>query len=147
MQGSSRWKTTHSHCSSLLCLIFSEVTDCPEHTQLDVTPSLIGMCQLYEWSIGFDIFSPLIEANQHERERALPKNWWQGSMDTLTPFFNSHSPTDLLFRLDLTQWPPFSIIHTQFLLLSHRMTPFPDNISSTFQFSFQIFSSNMCPNS
>ena len=37
VQGLSRWITKHSHRSSLLCLIFSTVTNCSEHAQLDVT--------------------------------------------------------------------------------------------------------------
>ena len=44
VRGSSPWKTTHSHSSSLLCLIFSE-GNCSEHAQLGVTPS--STCNVY----------------------------------------------------------------------------------------------------
>ena len=48
MQGSSRWKTTHTHRSSLSFLVFSEVTNCSEHAQLhdsvfDVNAPIIRM--------------------------------------------------------------------------------------------------------
>ena len=39
VQGSSRWKTTHSHRSSRLCLVLSEITNCSEHAQLGVIPT------------------------------------------------------------------------------------------------------------
>ena len=32
--------TAHSHCSSLLCLIFSDSSNCSKHAQLDVASSL-----------------------------------------------------------------------------------------------------------
>ena len=71
---------------------------------------------------------------------ALPKNWWRGCMDTLNPFFNSLSPIDPLLRLALTEWPPFLIIHNQFLTIFHQMTPF---FWQHFVKNFQFLSKNM----
>ena len=38
VQDSSRQRTAHSHCSSLLCPVFSEVTNCSEHAQVGCDP-------------------------------------------------------------------------------------------------------------
>ena len=45
------WKITQSHRSSRLCLVFSDVTNCSEHAQLDVTSSSTWMRQLWEWPL------------------------------------------------------------------------------------------------
>ena len=48
-------KTTHSHRSSLLCLVFSEVASCSEHAQLGVMPSSMSICQLIFLNLFFQI--------------------------------------------------------------------------------------------
>ena len=65
VQGSSLWKATLHH-SSLLCHIFSEVTNCSEHAKLGVTPSLTWTCQSQEWFIDYFItLFPFIMLKHH----------------------------------------------------------------------------------
>ena len=52
-------------------------------------------------------------------------------------FINSLSPIDPFFRLALTQWPPFLMIHNQFSTISHRVTSF----LTTGRQNFHFFSS------
>ena len=59
-QGLSRWNTTHSHRSSLLCPVFNEYTNRPEHAQLG---SSTWIRQL-KWSLSCTSFNWQLLSNQ-----------------------------------------------------------------------------------
>ena len=110
VQGSYRWKTTHSHRSSQLCLVFSEVTAL--NMLLDVTPSLMWMHQLWEWYIVIASQSDIITVDVMGRLKSIDLNKaFQNPKPNLTPSFTSYRTIKLKRTVKNCPYPaPWELI-------------------------------------